>query len=473
MRVLLRTALTGAAVLALTATAAPAFAAPSVPAAPTAVNLVKNGGFDSGTTSWWNGANTSMSVSGGALSVAVTGGGARWDAPIGQDGVAITAGRSYTISFDVKASKAAKIRSVVQLGANPWTPTHDADNIDVTTSFARKSFTFTSTLTTNAQVGFQLGGNGAFTLGLDNVSLTENTAAPQFYVDPRNNAQRWIDAHAGDELIPLIRDNIATRAGAKWFGSWSGYTEAEIATAVGNYVTDAQNAGKTPILAAYNIYGRDCGGYSAGGPLTAADYEKWIRGFATGIGNRPAMVILEPDAVAQMIDCGMSEADKTTRRNLLTFATQQLAAKAPQAWTYLDAGNDGWIAPAAMAQGLKESGIANVRGFAVNVSNYKSTARSEDYGTRVNAALPTPKKFVVDTSRNGGSTVDGDWCNARGAKLGTPSGPGTGAAEFLLWVKFPGDSDGECTHTGHSDPKAGEFSTALAKALITGNWAGV
>lgn len=472
MRGLLRAALIGTAVLGLTAATTPAFAAAPT-AAIQAVNLVRNGGFDSGTTSWWNGANTSMSVSGGALSVAVSGGTARWDAPIGQDGVPITAGRSYTISFDAKASKAVQIRSVVQLGQSPWTATHDVDGIALTTTMTRRSFTFTSTLTTNAQVGFQLGGNGAYTFVLDNVSLTENTAAPQFYVDPRNNAYRWIGEHPGDPLIPLIRDNIATKAGAKWFGGWSGTTEQAIASVVNSYVTEAQNAGKTPILAAYNIYGRDCGGYSQGGPLEPADYENWIRGFATGIGDRPAIVILEPDAVAQMIDCGMSEANKTIRRNLLTYATQQLAAKAPRAWTYLDAGNDGWIDPAVMAQGLKETGIANVRGFAVNVSNYKSTARSEDYGTRVNAALPSPKKFVVDTSRNGGTTVDGDWCNARGAKLGTPSSAGTGAAELLLWVKFPGDSDGECTHTGHNDPKAGEFSAAFAKALITGDWTGV
>lgn len=478
MRGLLRAKVLHAAVLGATAVtlavaATPALATPPpTNVAAQGANLVHNGGFDSGTAPWWNSSNTTMSVSGGVLNVAVSGGVNRWDAQIGQSGVPITAGRGYTLSFDVRASKAASIRTTVQLGVSPWTATLDRE-VPVTTATARQMFTFTSGLTADAQVDFQLGGNGAYGVDLDNVVLTDNTTDTPFYVDPQNNAQRWIDTHPGDSLIPLIRDNIAGRAGAKWFGGWSGATEAAIATSVNNYVTAAQSTGKTPILTAYNIYGRDCGGYSAGGPSTPAEYEAWIRGFATGIGNRAAIVILEPDAVAQMVSCGMSEADKTIRENLLTFATQRLKELAPQAWTYLDAGNDGWIDPAVMAQALTRTGIANARGFAVNVSNYKSTARSESYGTRVNAALPSPKKFIVDTSRNGGSTVDGEWCNARGAKLGAASAQGTGAAEFLLWVKFPGDSDGECTDTGHHDPKAGEFSAAFAKALITGDWSGI
>ena len=32
-------------------------------------------------------------------------------------------------------------------------------------------------------------------------------------------------------------------------------------------------------------------------------YKKWVNGFATGLGDRPAMVILEPDALAQLNSC--------------------------------------------------------------------------------------------------------------------------------------------------------------------------
>src|SRR5262249_10272149 len=32
-------------------------------------------------------------------------------------------------------------------------------------------------------------------------------------------------------------------------------------------------------------------------------YRKWVSGFAVGLGHRPAVVILEPDALAQLSNC--------------------------------------------------------------------------------------------------------------------------------------------------------------------------
>ena len=61
-----------------------------------------------------------------------------------------------------------------------------------------------------------------------------------------------------------------------------------------------------PVLVAYDIPGRDCAQYSAGGALNQADYEAWISGFAQGIGNRKAVVILEPDALGNLpSSCGL------------------------------------------------------------------------------------------------------------------------------------------------------------------------
>jgi endoglucanase len=65
----------------------------------------------------------------------------------------------------------------------------------------------------------------------------------------------------------------------------------------------SQNA--IAVLVAYNIPGRDCGGLSAGGALTTADYKAWIDGFADGIANSKAIVILEPDGLGLLpSNCG-------------------------------------------------------------------------------------------------------------------------------------------------------------------------
>ncbi|WP_307796668.1 glycoside hydrolase family 6 protein [Actinomadura barringtoniae] len=285
-------------------------------------------------------------------------------------------------------------------------------------------------------------------------------AATDLYVDPDSNPARWARDNAGDGRAARIKAAIADKPIARWFGDW----DNDIAGAVSGYVGAAQTAGKTPVLVAYNVPGRDCNGHSDGGAGDAAAYRTWIDKFAGGIGDRPAIVVVEPDAVAQL-DC-IPEGERQLRLDLMKYAVDQLKAKASNAWTYLDGGNAKWIAAATMAQRLKDAGITNARGFSVNVSNYYTTAESDAYANDVNNALGTAKKYVIDTSRNGNGS-NGEWCNPAGRKLGAAPQPGTGGAELELWVKVPGDSDGPCG-IGPNVP-AGQFSPDLAVHLIDGN----
>jgi len=73
-------------------------------------------------------------------------------------------------------------------------------------------------------------------------------------------------------------------------------------------------------------------------------------------------------------------------------------------------------------------------------------------------------KFVVDTSRNANGS-NGQWCNPAGRKLGVPAQVG-GGAELLLWVKTPGNSDGQCGVAPNTP--AGQFNPDLAIRLIDG-----
>ncbi|GAA4603662.1 glycoside hydrolase family 6 protein [Actinoallomurus liliacearum] len=281
-----------------------------------------------------------------------------------------------------------------------------------------------------------------------------------FYVDPDSNPATWVKNNSGDGRAARITSAIAGKPMARWFGDWSG----DIAAAVSAYVGAADAADKLPVLVAYNVPGRDCSGHSAGGAGSPEAYRTWISNFAAGIGARPAVVVIGPDAVAQ-IDCLPNDSERQIRLDLLKYATEQFAAKAPNTWAYLDGGNAKWIAPATMAQRLESAGVHNVRGFAVNVSNYYTTDESVSYGAAVNAALSSRVPFVVDTSRNGNGS-NGEWCNPAGRRLGVPSQTG-GGAEMLLWVKVPGDSDGSCG-IGQGVP-AGQFSPDLAIHLIDGS----
>ncbi|NEA34181.1 glycoside hydrolase family 6 protein [Streptomyces sp. SID13031] len=283
-----------------------------------------------------------------------------------------------------------------------------------------------------------------------------------FSVDPNSNPAVWVRQNSGHPDVTAIRTQIAEKAGGRWFGNWSG----DIAAAVTSYTKAADTADKLPILVAYNIPGRDCGSHSSGGAGSPEAYRTWISRFADGIGNRPAVVIIEPDALAQY-DC-VPDAEKQTRIDLLKYAVNQFATKNPNTWAYMDGGNATWIEAGEMARRLKLVEVGKIRGFALNTSNYYPTAESVTKGNAIRAALNSPAQFVIDTSRNGNGS-NGQWCNPAGRKLGETSRDGShlsGTLDSLLWLKVPGDSDGDCG-LGTGIP-AGTFSPVLAKRLITG-----
>jgi endoglucanase len=459
----------------LAATAGPSsIAGPQVSAA---TEHLQNGTFATAVAPWWSTGNTPISIDGGRLKAVVPGGTAdKWDAMLGHKSPAfpIHQNHRYTLSFDASATATRELRTTVQESIAPYPASLDKA-FTVGPTVRRYAFAFTGSLeTAQAELTFQLGGAAGFTVWLDNVSLVDNfgTAAGNplqltsgYYVDPQANPRRWVDdpANANHANRQAILNSIATKPMARWFGNWSG----EIADAVQKFAGPADTADKLPILVPYNLPGRDaCGGHSGGGAGTEAAYNTWIETFAAAIGSRPALVILEPDSLGDF-QC-MNAAQQAERTRMIQFALKQFKELAPNTWVYLDAANKGWgsiIGIDKMAERLASVGLANAHGFAVNVSNYYTTAESITYANAINGYLTTAKPFVVDTSRNGKGSLNGEWCNPANRKLGTPAQQG-GGAEQLLWLKVPGDSDGKCGIAPTTE--AGQFTPYLANSLITG-----
>ncbi|MEU2391518.1 glycoside hydrolase family 6 protein [Streptomyces sp. NPDC007369] len=473
--------------------------APSASAAdpqPLYGELATNGTFAAGTTGWWS-SGTSMASAGGALVATVNGGtGNLWDAMVGQDGIRLRPGATYTLSFDAKASAPAKMRTTAQLGDAPYTAALDR-TVDLTTVSKRFTWTFTSGIdTTTGAVNFQFGGQPVKTdIVIDNVSLTTSTAREGFYTDPANNAATWVKNNPGDPRAAKIKSAIADHNTVKWFGDWDADRNPAtgIQAEVSDYVGAAAAQGRVPVLVAYNIPGRDCGGASSGGAGSPALYKAWIDKFAQGIAGRPAIVVLEPDAVAQSSDDACMKGAAEQRFDMLRYATQRLQAQGKFVQTYLDAGNATWtlgpdlsgtqgIGLKKMAYLLNRSGVATARGVSVNVANFDDTAIADDYAKRLAAQLKTDfgvtSRWVVDTARNGngGYVVPGSpssghvgFCNPPKRKLGATSRAGSaGGAEYQLWIKNPGDSDGNSSQCPAGSPPAGTFSPVLAEALIDG-----
>ena len=289
------------------------------------------------------------------------------------------------------------------------------------------------------------------------------TATNGFYIDPDNPAAQWAAANPSDGRAAAIAAHIGDEPMADWFGAGSG----DIGKDTGAYVGAAAAADKLPVLVAYDIKNLDiCASGAGHGASSDSAYDTWIAAFAGGIAARPALVVLEPDAVAD--ESCMTSSQISDRDGLLNNAITQFNDQAPDTWVYLDAGNPGWLSASTMAGYLNSAGLAHAHGFSLNVSNFYTTARNVTYGNEINADLSADygytKPFVIDTSRNADGS-DGKWCNPDGAKLGSTDQVG-GGAELLLWIKTPGESDGDCG-TG-SGTTAGQFVPQIAYNLIYG-----
>ena len=300
---------------------------------------------------------------------------------------------------------------------------------------------------------------------------------------------------------------------AVWFTSG---TPAQVQQQVRLTMAESAVERAVPVLVAYDVPGRDCAQYSAGGALNEAAYEAWINGFAQGVGNSKAVVILEPDALGNLPSaCGLSTSvypfTDSERIAELQYAVTALEHD-PGTSVYLDGTHSAWQSVGTMTQRLLEADVQGAQGFFLDVSNYQPTPELVDYGTWIsdciamvtdsaNAFYNNPAacasqyypatqsdfstwglttawyaqnmgnavaatRFVIDTSRNGdgpnnmagyasapydqpagviGTLASGNWCNPPGSGLGLRPTADTGVPllDAYLWVKTPGQSDGQ------------------------------
>jgi endoglucanase len=270
------------------------------------------------------------------------------------------------------------------------------------------------------------------------------------------NAQRRLEKTNPADAALVAK--IAAQPQANWYGGWSG----DIRTVVTNYVNAADRAGALALLVAYNVPNRDCGQYSAGGARDSGAYLEWIKGFAAGIGQHRAVVVLEPDALGLLEQC-LSPEDQAKRLEMIHQAVLALKAQ-PGTSVYIDAGHSSWVPAPVMADRLKSAGIADARGFALNTSNYRADDELGKFAKDLLVALQLDMHFVIDSSRNGNGPVPPgdaqDWCNPEGRALGRAPTNDTGdpAQDAFLWLKRPGESDGECK----GGPAAGQWYEARA-----------
>lgn len=318
-----------------------------------------------------------------------------------------------------------------------------------------------------ALVLFTACGNGTGSLEPPTTPPVALPSPTGYYVDPDSPAaqqQREWEA-AGRTADAAAIGRIASQPVPLWLTA----DTASVAAQAGGYADRAAAVGQKPLFVAYHIPNRDCGSFSSGGAADAADYAAWIRQVAGALKGRAATIVLEPDAVPHEVSGCVGDA-VSQRHAMLSDAISVLKAAGPVT-VYLDAGNPGFVKdPAAIADALAASGVAQADGFSLNVANFWTTTDNLTYGRAISDKLGGAH-FIVDTSRNGngpviGDTIDGGptFCNPPGRALGqnpTIQAPGE-IVDAYLWIKRVGESDGACRP---GEPPAGQWWLDYARMI--------
>lgn len=295
-----------------------------------------------------------------------------------------------------------------------------------------------------------------------NAPIVEPPVPPPVTANPLNGAKLFVDPQSlamlqanalqqSDPQKAALINKIAQQPQGLWMGEWN----SDIFRAVQHFVGRATAEGSVAVIIAYNVPHRDAAasgegeGHSAGGLDSKEAYQRWIRNVYAGIGDNPAVVVLEPDALPGLRSLPPELQEE--RLFLLQDAIKVLRQN-PKVAVYIDAGHAAWVPAEEMAELLKLAGVEHASGFAINTSNYRTTEECIEYGHKISEILPGEKRFVIDTSRNGNGpyleakTETETWCNPPGRALGKPPTTETGdpLIDGFLWLKRPGESDGEC-----------------------------
>jgi endoglucanase len=244
----------------------------------------------------------------------------------------------------------------------------------------------------------------------------------RFFVPaPPNGAVQQVESllKQGQLRNALLIAVMETVPQAVWL---TGGTPSQVNATVMSTLQEANAERALPVLVLYNIPGRDCGSYSAGGAENTADYETWIDTIAAAIGSQKVLIVLEPDSLADLpSDCGynptqvnvpQATADRYTQIN---YAVTTLEAGS-QTLVYIDAGNSHWQAVPIMAARLAQAGIQQAQGFFTNVSNYNLNNYETTYDTWVSECIA----FANDPEQGGWRLGNYSYC---ASQYYSPLGP--------------------------------------------------
>jgi len=214
----------------------------------------------------------------------------------------------------------------------------------------------------------------------------------------------------------------------------------------------ASDPGTVPLITTYFLH-PNLGGCATTAQINAymPKFKKQINAMAKVTGRRPAVFLLELDAIGSSVCMARNGALPAWEAALRyeMHAVQSL----PHTVVYVEGGYSDANSVGYTARILKAIDIDSIRGFFTNDTHNQWTSSTVDWATRV--AHRSGAHFIVNTSDNGkGPKLNPhpktqgieNLCNPPRRGLGIPDTTDTGSAwaDGFLWTHSPGMSAGTC-----------------------------
>jgi endoglucanase len=210
--------------------------------------------------------------------------------------------------------------------------------------------------------------------------------------------------------------------------------------------------GAIPIITTYFLYQAGYCETSSEIVSNRPTFERQVNEMVAGIARRPAVMLLELDAIGSSRCMARNgalaewEADMRYEINAVSSL--------PHAVLYIEGGYSDANPPGYTARVLNAVGVRTIRGFFTNDTHMNWTANEMRWGEKV-SALTGGAHFIINTADNGHGPVlnrhpsrDGneDLCNPPGRGAGPPTTHATGypAVDAFMWIHVPGTSSGRC-----------------------------